>query len=250
MSSKSKKETLIDAKQEIFNILNTVSVERIFFNAKYYIIDEDTAEKIIAIDGTLKPLRTESKRGKAYDVRKIVNFINYGKPAYSFSFTIVDKYVLITDNIKCCQAAPVEFIVDYNFLIDRLRKRLEKSNYSQDFKDSVMNKLKNKLEKERDFINFAANNPEEHEFEISGYTDKISYAQINFAYLEKNDKGFYIKKGKSNKHLSKLIPNIIIFREFKNADNHRPDMKTKYLLERGFKKYGRRIYIKKKNVNE
>ena len=134
MAKIKKKEVLDNAKTTINDILENIEKLPDFESAKIYVCDVETVEQILKLDSDLLPLRTETTRGKAYNINKIVNIINPDTPAYDFSMVRVEKYPYVTNKEKCLKKLPEECEVSANFHRKRISEEIENNDYTDDFK--------------------------------------------------------------------------------------------------------------------
>lgn len=250
---KSKKDTITEVQQKLSKIF--ASLTKYECEAELYVSDLDTANKIEELDSILFPLRSDTARGKAYDINKLVNIINPGEPAYDFSVVKVKKYPYIKDKERCLKRIGVQMEISHNFQKKALAELIQNNEFSVDYIKELNNNLEKKLNDEKEIIDNIINNPDEYDVLISGYLDKVEYEQINYGINRKIKK---IKKGKEitlekvrlNSHLSIKKPNVIIFNPDTEEDNRRSDMEVKYLEKKGYKLASRGIFYRKKSNKE
>ena len=239
-----KNEILENAKKKIKLLLNTLEKPIEFERSELYIINEEIYKNLLDIDLLLIPLRTESRRGKAYDINKIVNIINPKTPAISYKLVKAEKYTYVSDKTKCLDKLEVEKTVSENFYRKRVKEQIKDNDYSDLFIKKINEELEQLIEDENNIIDEIIKNPNKYSIRICGYKDRITYGQINYVPISiKND--LKSKKEKTiNKHLSTVYPNILIYRH-EDIDNKRSDMEVKYLEKEGFSQVAKRIFIKK-----
>lgn len=247
MAKVKKKEVLENTKTTINDILDNLEKLPDFEGAKIYVCELETAKKILQLDNELMPLRSESTRGKAYNINKIVNVINPYNPAYDFSMVRVEKYPYITNKEKCLRKLPEEAEVSANFHRKRVTEQIENNDYSEDFKKKLADEIERIIERERENIDDVINNPDNYIIKISGYHERIIYGQINYGFFQEEAETKVLKKKRANKHLSIKIPNVIVFQPNEEADKHRVDMEAKYLKKSGFIQIARRVFVKRKS---
>ena len=249
MAKIKKKEVLDNAKTTINDILENIEKLPDFESAKIYVCDVETVEQILKLDSELLPLRTETTRGKAYNINKIVNIINPDTPAYDFSMVRVEKYPYVTNKEKCLKKLPEECEVSANFHRKRISEQIENNDYTDDFKRKLEDEIERIIEIERKNIDDVINNPDDFIIRISGYQERIVYGQINYGFFKQDPESKIFKKKRANKHLSIKIPNIVVFQPNEEADKHRTDMEAKYLKKSGYEQIARRVFVKRKKRN-
>lgn len=249
ISTKDKKETLNLVKAELDNVLLTL--KKVNCNALLFEANEAEARLIESLDNKLYPLRDTTKRSSAYNIDKIVNFINLKEPAYSYSVVSVFKYQYVKDKDKCLSMIPVTTDISHNFERKELREEIEEHNYSQELIEKKEFELSEKHKKELELIEQIVKNPNDYNILISGYLHRVEYEQINYGVnrkISKKDKNGRVKeyeKIRLNKHLSVTKPNIIIKKDDIEDFKARADMEVKYISQRGFKIAARGVFYKK-----
>jgi hypothetical protein len=246
---KSKKDTLSEVQKKLTSILSGLVKHEC--DAELYICDLAIANEIEELDKILYPLRSETIRGKAYDINKLVNIINPNEPAYDFSIVKVYKYQYIKDKIRCLARINVQMDISHNFQRKALKELIEINEFSENYIKEITSKLEKQLEEEKEVITNICKNPDDYDILISGYLEKVEYEQINFGVKRKINK---MKKGKEitlekirlNRHLSIKKPNVIIYHPDIEEDNQRADMEVKYLEKKGYKLASRGIFYRKK----
>lgn len=247
MAKIKKKEVLENIKSSVDEILSTLERLEDFESAKIYICDIETSKKLLELDNDLLPLRSESIRGKAYNISKIVNIINPHAPAYDFSLVKVEKYPYVSNQEKCLKKLPQEIEVSANFHRKRINEQIESSDYSEHFKKKLAVEIELLIEKEREDVEEVLQNPDEYIIRISGYKERLIYGQINYGYYHVDAQTSITTKKRANKHLSITFPNVIVYQPNEDADKHRIDMEVKYLNKIGFSQIARRVFIKRKS---
>jgi hypothetical protein len=102
--------------------------------------------------------------------------------------------------------------------------------------EKVMNEAYAKIEEEEENYQLLKENPDNYVMQFT--SPPLKYGQINWVY--KNDKG---RSARTNKHISKELPNIFILDESIEFDGYISSNKTDRFLKEAKHFYGR-IYAK------
>jgi len=243
MNEKLTKKTKFElAKKEIFEILE--KYKKISFpESDLYLINETDAKAIIYIDVKyLANLRTETRKGSAYNINRIVNILNPGTVSSYYTIYDVEKYKLITDQGKIRERLEAEKEISKNIILKRAEEKIEKLEHNSYYEKEKL-KLKEQSRKQIEFeeimFNEIQNNPDSFELRITNFKERKVYKEINFRYKDLNGKNCY-----QNKHLSVIYPNLLIYKK-DNEDNKRKlNMEIEKFIKEGYKALGQ-VYFKK-----
>lgn len=246
---KSKKDIVLDVQQKITTILSTL--QKYECDAELYLCDINVAKQIQELDNLLFPLRSDTARGKAYDVNKLINIINPDEPAYDFSVVKVYKYQYIKDKERCLKKIGVQMEISHNFQKKSLKDLISSNNFSDDYIKKLWQDLEEKITCEKVIIDEILKNPDEFDILISGYKEKVEHEQVNYGVKKtikkiKKGKEITLEKKRFNSHLSIKKPNLIVYHPDIEEDSQRSDMEVKYLEIKGFKLATRGVFYRKK----
>lgn len=246
---KSKKDIVLDVQQKITTILSTL--QKYECDAELYVCDIDVAKQIQELDNLLFPLRSDTIRGRAYDVNKLINIINPDEPAYDFSVVKVFKYQYIKDKERCLKKIGVQMEISHNYQKKSLNDLITSNNFSEDYINRLWQDLEEKIACEKEIIEEILINPDAFDILISGYKEKVEHEQINFGVKRtikkiKKGKEITLEKIRLNSHLSIKKPNLIVYHPDINEDTLRSDMEVKYLEKKGYKLATRGVFYRKK----
>lgn len=239
-----KTEILENARVEVKLLLETLAEPIEFERALLYVINDVIYQSFLDIDAALIPLRTETRRGKSYDLNKIINIINPKVPAISYKLVKAEKYPYISEKTKCIDKLQVEKLVSANFHRKRVKDQIESNSYSEELIEKMNTDIEKLIEDESEAIDHIIKNPNDYKIRICGYKDRITYGQINYVPMNTTNDTSAKKEKTVNKHLSTVYPNVLVFKEAV-VDTRRTDMEVKYLESEGYSQVARRIFIKK-----
>ncbi len=178
-----------------------------------YIVSPKVYRAILKIDNKLLPYRSETRRGKEYDLSTFANLINdLDTIAFTHGFSTVERSELVTDQKKTFSRLSVEYEINKNKLTKDLDDLILKESIISVKAQELRNKLKVQLIQEKETLEKILDNPNKYKVIISGYEFRKEYHQIFFHYL----KGTKKVKTRIQKHLSVEKPNILVFNELED----------------------------------
>lgn len=247
MSRKISEKTVIleNSKLKIKQML--VKIEKVSIcNADLYVVEKEFYDKLLEIDLELSEYKTETKRGSIYSIDKIVNIINPKNEAISYHLTVATKSSLVTDKGKCIDRLVTEKEISKNRLYKIAKDKIEKDELDDFSSKKLMDEINQKILDEEEEFEKIKLNPDAYDIIISTYKERKEYGQINWQYIDNNNNNN--NKIKTNKHLSIVYPNILIYKEYNEIDNHRSDMKVAKFIKDGYRCFGN-VYVKKSTEN-
>lgn len=233
-----KQMALKEAKKSI-EILLSQKEPILFMDTELYLVSKFFYKTLIDIDATLIPYKTDSRRGKAYSIDKIVNILNPQSIAFKYHLTKANKSTMISDRNKIIDRLEEERSSSEKNIMKRANDKILEESPLENEKQLILNKATQKIIDEQKEFNKIHITPERYDLLISGFKESIPYGQINFHYLE--DK----KIVKTNKHLSIKLPNILIFDDYLEDEGYRSDMFVAKFIKGGYKAFGR-VYARLK----
>lgn len=243
-----KKQLLEDSKESVELILKEYDEPAIFERARLYIVDESIMDKLQAIEDKLSPHKKDTKRGSQFSIDKMIKILNPTNPlrtSYKYNLMKVEKYPYVSSQDKILKYLPNEKAVSANFHRDRVKQQIIDEKCSSERAKELLIKMENLIEKETDAIDEAEKNHEDLEILICGFTECKIYGQINLKYYIEDPKNPLerIRQSK-DEHLSVTIPNVLIYKEDTEEEDRRIDMQANKLIESGYTKIARRVFIK------
>jgi len=199
-----------EIRADIEMILNKLKAVEINEETLLYIVTPKIYMQILKIDHKLLPYRTDSRRGKEYNLSYFINILNdLETVAFTHGFSTVERSELVTDQKKTILRLPVEFEVNKNKLKKELEDLILNKSISSDRASKLRSKLSQQIEEEKITLDKILNNPNNYKVIISGYEFRKIYHQVFFHYL----KGVKKVKTRVQKHLSVEKSNILVFNE-------------------------------------
>ncbi len=211
-----------------------------FEGAKLYVVDLEFYKEVLKVDETLMPLRTDSRRGQAYSIDKIVTILNPEDEAFQYNLTAVWKSSLVTDQGKCFDRLAAEKDISINKINKRVKDKIIEDDLDDDAAQSLKDVAALKIKDEKEEFDKIKANPEKYHLIISTYKERKSYGQIAWGYYDKDK-----KKKKGQRHLSITYPNLLIYNEDLEIDTHRTDMMVAKFIKEGYRALGN-VFVKLK----
>jgi len=238
-----KKETLLQAKKLVEQILDKEKDPLLFMNSKLYLVNKKTADNIIAIDKELLfPLRSKKTKRQPYSINKIVNLINPNYEAYWYGLTVAKKKSSqVKDQDKCKDRILQQKRISENFHKKRTKDFIDTLPSSKEKKmliEKAKFELKEKIKEEDDNLRFILKNIDNLEFIITNHRTAKDYGQVNYKYTENE-----IRKS-SNSHLSIVYPNLLVYKD-RDLSIKRTDMEIEDFLKKAKLAFGNFYYKKK-----
>ena len=263
MEEKRKKLTQEDAKlhaqKQIEDILALIKNPIELHEGRVYITKDITIlDKILKVDAFLMEYKSDTARGKKFVLDSFIDIVNtftnediQGVSCENINYIVdcdvveVVKYPNVTNKTTALKYLPNEQSISPNFHRKRVEQQIEDNEYSEDFKAKLRNNIEELIEEEHENLDDIIKNPANYkEVRLCGYTEKKTYAQLNFKYFEyKNNEKIKIS---DNKHVSTKKPTIVFFREDIDYEDSKINMQANKLEKLGFEKVARRVYVKRK----
>jgi len=236
---------LNDSREKILKLLKDWRIVEEFMGVKIYIFTPEYIEFFQKIDNDLSIYRdSNTKRGKAYSIDKIVNILNIDKVAYNYKFVKAEKYVFISTKERSIKEADKRVAISAHIYDKEIENLISNNDFSSDYVEKIIRENEKKKIKEREDVNKIMDNPDICEkVYICGFKDKIEYGQVNYGYYKFCDKKKEIIKARDNKHLSIKYPNILFYNP-EEVDDFRSDMKAAYLISEGYVEITRNVFVK------
>lgn len=246
-------DVIIITKQKIETLLKRYTQPIQLEQAELYVVeDKKIIDELLDIETFLLDYKSDTNRGKKFILDtfiQIINPMNPFIPIVKYNLNIVEKYPNVTMKGTALKYLKSEKAVSANFHLKRVEEQIKENEYSEDFKIDLRKKVEKLIEKEGLRIQEVLDNSNEYsQIRICGHQERKSYAQLNYKYfeIEGNEK----KKVTNNVHLSTKKPSLLIFREDLDYIEEKINMEAKYLLNNGYEQISRRVFIKKKGIDE
>jgi len=207
-----------------------------------YIIDQETYAQIKELEKELLPLQTETRRGQAYQMDKIVNILNPEGVAFKYHVGIAKRSKLITDKNKIIKQLPAEYEINKNKVLLAAEKTIKESNLTGDNLADFRNTINKTLQDEKTKLENVLKNPEHYKIIISGFNIKKEWGHITYHYKELSGEN----KSVHQKHLKTTYPNVLVYEDISANDQYRIDMEVAKFIENSENIFGN-VFIQKED---
>jgi hypothetical protein len=221
-----------NAQKEVLALLSTLEPIE-YEKGVLYIANKEFYETLLTIDDTISIYKTDSKRGKIFGIDSIIKIINPDKFAINYHLTTAFKSKLITDKGKIIDRLAAEKEVSKNKILKAAKDIIENNKLDEFEAKLKMDEANKKVNKEKQEFEKISSSPDDYELIISTFVERIAYPQVNWNYLDKEN-----KQRKTNAHVSTKKPSVLIIDENSIADDYRTDMQVARFIKDGYRAFG------------
>lgn len=212
-------------------------------DAKLHFIDREGDALIRSIEKSFDGREALSKRLRS-EFAQVVNLLNPGKAADTYSVGIRGKHRQITDQDVVRENIEAEFSIWKNTLLKNAKKTIEVHTLSDEAIDKINQEINTTLDVANGELKYILENFDTLVVKIAGFKHQKNYPYIQFTIDDENN-----KRKTVNKHLSILAPNCLFYQ----PAIYRSDMKIDEFIKDARNPFGDIFYMKKgesENAND
>lgn len=232
MSRKEDANRVAEFKKKVDDILLTYHFREVG-EAKLYFIDAKADGLIRSIDMEFDGREALSKRLRS-EFAQIVNVLNPGKAADTYSVGIRGKHRQITDQSVVKEHIESEFIIWEKTMIKNAKETVAIHSLSDDAVDKIEQELNATLDVAKSEFKYIMENFDTLVVKIAGFKHQKNYPYIQFTV---DDEGR--KRKAISKHLSILAPNCLFY----EPATYRSDMRIDEFIKNARNPFGDIFYM-------